>query len=138
MHEEEFQMQINVKQGRIQDEATDLIVVNLFEGVTSAGGATGAVDAALNGMIGDVLTSGDFKGKLNATIVFYPRGVLAAKRALMVGLGKAEKFGLDQARQAAATAARKARELGAKNLSTIVHGAGIRGLDVQAASQALA
>src|SRR5947209_7532406 len=100
-------MQLNVKHGRIQDEPTELIVVNLFEGVMTPGGATGAVDGALNGMIRDVLASGDFKGKLNSTLVFYPRDLIGAKRVLLVGLGKAEKFGLDQARQAAATAAKK-------------------------------
>ncbi|MBI3733204.1 MAG: leucyl aminopeptidase, partial [Chloroflexi bacterium] len=131
-------MKLNVRLGQIQNEASDLIVVNLFEGVTMPGGATGAVDAALQGMIADVLASGDFKGRLNATTVFYPRGAIQAKRVLLVGLGKAEKFGLDQARQVAATAAKKARELGAKTYATIVHGAGIGGLAVQDAAQALA
>ncbi len=131
-------MHLTVKHGRIQDEPSDLIVVNLFEGVMAPGGATGAVDSALDGMIADVLTSGDFKGKLNGTLVVYPRGLIGAKRVLLVGLGKSEKFGLDQARQAAATTAKKARELGAKDFSTIVHGAGIGGLAVQDAAQALA
>ncbi|MCA1553343.1 MAG: hypothetical protein LC737_03100, partial [Chloroflexi bacterium] len=131
-------MQLNVKQGRIQDETADTLVVNLFEGVKSPGGATGAMDAALDGMIGDVLTSGDFKGNLNSTLVLYPRGAIGAKRVLVVGLGKADTFGLDQARQAAASAAKKARELGAKSLTSIVHGAGIGGLAVQDAAQAVA
>jgi len=131
-------MQLNVKHGRIQDEPTELIVVNLFEGVMTPGGATGAVDSALKGMISDVLASGDFKGKLNSTLVFYPRGLIGAKRVLLAGLGKAEKFGLDQARQVAATVAKKARELGVNDFSTIVHGAGIGGLAVPDAAQALA
>ena len=131
-------MQFNVKQGNIQDEAADMVVVNLFEGVTTPGGATGAVNAALDGALADVLAAGDFKGKLNSTFVHYPRGKVGAKRVLVVGLGKSDKFGLDQARQAAATAAKKARELGAKSFTTIVHGAGIGGLNAQDAAQALA
>ncbi len=131
-------MQLKVKHGRLQEEVSDLIVVNLFEGVMSPGGATGAVDAALKGMLRDVLTSGDFKGQLNSTMLFYPRGLIGAKRVLLVGLGKAEKFGLDPARQAAATAAKKARELGVTDFSTVVHGAGIGGLNVQDAAQAVA
>ncbi|TMC59812.1 MAG: leucyl aminopeptidase [Chloroflexi bacterium] len=131
-------MQLDVKHGRIQDEPADLIVVNLLEGVMLPGGATGALDSTLKGMIGDVLASGDFKGKPNSTLVFYPRGLIAAKRVLLVGLGKADKFGIDQARQAAATAAKKARELGAHNFATIVHGAGIGMLPVRDAAQALA
>ena len=131
-------MQLNVKHGRIQDETADLIVVNLFEGVVSPGGATGAVDAAAGGMIAEVLAGGDFKGRLNTTQVLYSRGKLPAKRVLLVGLGKREKFGLDQVRQVSATAAKKARELGVREYSTIVHGAGIGELPSADAAQAVA
>ena len=57
---------------------------------------------------------------------------------LVVGLGEAAKFDLRGARNAAATAARKARDLGVKTVATIVHGAGIGGLDPAAAAAALA
>ena len=42
-------MNIQIKQGNITEVAADLIVVNLFQGVTAPGGATGAVDRALGG-----------------------------------------------------------------------------------------
>jgi leucyl aminopeptidase len=131
-------MQLNVKHGGIQDEVSDLIVVNLFEGVVTLAGATGAVDAAAGGMLAEVLAGGDFKGGLNTTLVLYSHGKLPAKRVLVVGLGKREKFGLDQVRQVSATAARKARELGVKEYATIVHGAGIGGLPAADAAQAVA
>ncbi len=44
-------MQLNVIQGDIAAQAADAIVVNLFEGVTEPGGATGALDQALDGAI---------------------------------------------------------------------------------------
>ena len=44
-------MNLSVAQGDIAAAEADLIVVNLFEGVTMPGGATGAVDRALNGAI---------------------------------------------------------------------------------------
>jgi leucyl aminopeptidase len=130
-------MQLNVKQGAVQHEAADAIIINLFEGVTEPSGATGAVDKALGGMIADVLMSGDFKGKLNATQVFYPRSVIPTKRVILVGLGKPDKFGLEQARQAAAAAIKRARDLGAKTVATIVHGAGIGSLNAPDAAQVL-
>ena len=40
-------MKIKVKTGEIQKMNSELIVVNLFEGVVEPGGATGAVDKAL-------------------------------------------------------------------------------------------
>ncbi|MGB9593546.1 MAG: M17 family peptidase N-terminal domain-containing protein, partial [Anaerolineae bacterium] len=105
-------MNIEVKRGAIQEEEAELIVVNLFEGVSAPGGATGAVDKALGGQITELIASGDFKGKLNDTALLYTRGDIPAKRVLIVGLGKQEQFDLDKVRQVSATAARKARALG--------------------------
>jgi len=129
-------MQVQVKKGFIQEEPAEAIVVNLFEGVTQPGGATAAADRATGGLIAELLAAGDFKGKLNEISVLYPRGGVAARRILLVGLGKAEEFTLDKARQVAGTAARKARDLGARSLATIVHGGGAAGLAPAAAAQA--
>ena len=131
-------MDIQLKQGNITAEAADLVIVNLFQGVTAPGGATGAVDRALDGAISDVITAGDFTGKSGETLVLYTRGTIPAGRVLVVGLGDAAKFDLRAARNAAATAVRKARDLGVKTVATIVHGAGIGGLDPSAAAAALA
>jgi leucyl aminopeptidase len=130
-------MNIAVTQGAIQESAADTVIVNLFEGVTHPGGATGAVDRALNGAISEVIESGDLKGKAKEVTVIYPRGVMAATRVLIVGLGKAEDFDLEGVRQAAASATKRARQLGARQVATIVHGAGLAGLDPTAAAQAV-
>ncbi len=129
-------MEIVVKQADLAGEAADVVIVNLFQGVTVPGGATGAADAALNGAIREVIAAGDLTGKAGETVVLYPRGQMPARRVLVVGLGEADKFNLAGVRHAAAVAARKARDLGAQTVATIVHGAGIGGLDPQAAAQA--
>ncbi len=131
-------MRIEVRQGAIQEQETELIVVNLFEGVTEPGGATHAVDQALGGRIREVLSWGDFRGKLNETTLLYPDAGFPARRLLIVGLGKQDEFDLDKVRQASATAARRARSLGVTEYATIVHGAGAAGLDAADAAQALA
>lgn len=130
-------MDITVKLGSITEQAVDLIAVGLFQGETQPGGATGAVDAALGGAIRDVIDSGDFSGKLGDTAVLYTRGALPSARTLVVGLGDQASFNAASARSAAATVARKARELGARTLATVMHGAGAGGLDPQTAAQAL-
>lgn len=129
-------MEIQVIQGDIQTVKVDTIIVNLFEGVTAPSGATGAVDQALDGAISDLIAGGDFKGKAGEVAVLYPRGALAARRVLVAGLGKAESFDLEAVRNASAAAAKKARDLSAKVVGTIIHGSGIGGLAVQAAAQA--
>ena len=135
-------VEIALVAGRIDETAADAIVVNLFEGVTTPGGATGAVDQRLGGMIAQVIAAGDFRGKLNEVLVLYPAsaedGALAASRVLVVGLGKQDEFTLDRVRQVAAAAARRARDLGAKHVATILHGGGIGGVEPHRAAQALA
>ncbi len=130
-------MQTRMVTGSIQEQAAQAIVVNLFEGVTEPGGATGAVDAALNGAIRALIEGGDFRGKRNEVAVLYPGDALPAQRVLVVGLGKEEKFTLDVVRQAAATAAKRARELGVTALHTVVHGGGVGGIDPERAAEAV-
>lgn len=127
-----------VAQGDLAQTAADCLVVNLFEGVTEPGGATGAVDAALDGAIRFVIRSGDFTGAAGTTALLYTNGDLPAPRVLVVGLGKAEAFDLHAARKAAAVAARALSKLkGVQQVATVVHGSGSGGLDVQAAAQVL-
>jgi leucyl aminopeptidase len=129
-------MNVKVVRANIQDYEADALVVNLFEGVTAPGGATGAVDHALGGQIGDLIAGGDFQGKLAETAVLYSRGVIPAKRVILVGLGKQEKFDLEAARRAAGAAAQQAQKLRLNHLATIAHGGGLGGLDAGDAAQA--
>jgi leucyl aminopeptidase len=132
-------LQTDVTQGNVAQQPTDCIVVNLFEGVTTPAGATGAVDQALGGAISSLIATGDFTGKAGTTAVLYTNGKLPAGRVLIVGLGKVEKFDVKAVRKASATVYQALRKLkGVKTYATIVHGGGIGGLDVQAAAQATA
>jgi len=130
-------VEIYVKTGEIQQDNTDLIVVNLFDGVTEPGGATGAVDMALGGRISRLIADGDFRGKARETALLYTDGAVPARRVLAVGLGKEEKFGLEAIRVAAATAARRVRDLRVASFSTIVHGGGRGGVSLAEATQAV-
>ncbi len=130
-------MQIDIKQGNIIETEADVVIVNLFEGVTTPGGATGAVDKALDGQISQLIALGDCSGKLGKTTLVYTLGKLPAPRVLVAGLGQAEGFDGKRARIAAAKAISAAKKAGAKSVATIVHGAGVGGLDPIEAAQAL-
>lgn len=61
----------------------------------------------------------DAKGKTSEEVaVFYPQGQIGAKRLLLVGLGKEEKFTLETLRRAAAKGIAKAKALGAATVAT--------------------
>jgi leucyl aminopeptidase len=130
-------MEIRLIEGSIQATADELIVVNLFEGVDTPGGATGAVDQAMGGALSEAISAGDLRGKKGEAAIFYTRGALPAPRVLVMGLGPREKLTLQAVREVAALAARKARELGVKSFSSIVHGGGAGGLGLEAAAQAV-
>ncbi len=129
--------EIVVEQGGIQSVDSPVVIVNLFRGVTDPGGATGAVDAATDGAISHLISTGDLEGKHEETAVLHPRDA-SFDRVIVVGLGEREEFTLQRAREASAVAARKARSLGVDEAHTIVHGAGVGGFDASEAAQALA
>ncbi len=130
-------MLVEIKQGNIIDAKADLVIVNLFEGVTTPGGATGAVDRALGGKISQLIALGDCSGELGKTTLLYTLGKMPAPRVLVAGLGKRTDFDAHKARIAAAKAIAAAKQAGAKHVATIVHGAGIGGMDPIEAAQAL-
>ena len=131
-------MKLLSSQGSIQEFDADLVIVNLFENTEKPGGATGAVDRALGGAISDLISVGDFTGKRLSTAVLYTRGAIKAPRVLIVGLGDKDKFDLQTAREVAATAAVRARDLDVRRVASIVHGGGTGNLDYADAAQATA
>ena len=131
-------MEIKVVAGDITRIKADAVIVNLFEGVKQPGGATGAVDQALGGAITKLIAENEVKGKLNELTLIHTLGKLEAGRVLVAGLGKQEKFTLDSIRGLMAEACKYLRKLGVKRAATIVHGAGIGGLDAEKAVQAIA
>ncbi len=92
-------MNITVKAGNMLREASDLGVLATFE------------DAALPGETAGLLEPEDFRGRAGQTALLYPRGAVAPRRLLLVGLGKRENATAESLRRAAAEAVKRAREL---------------------------
>lgn len=131
-------MEVRVEAGDITRSTADAVVVNLFEGVTSPGGGTGAVDRALGGMISELIRLGDIRGKAGEFTTIHTQGRMAAPRVVVAGLGKSEDFDIDAVRNLAAELVRYCRRPGIKTIATIAHGAGIAGLPPAACARAIA
>jgi leucyl aminopeptidase len=129
---------IRVSVGDIASWQDEAVVVNLFEGVGQPGGATGAVDAASGGLVASLLADGGFSGTFKDIAVLPSLGRIPARRIAVVGLGPREDFTLDRVREVSAVAAQTARDRGWRSFGTIVHGAGIGGLDLEDAARAVA
>lgn len=130
-------MKITVESGDITQSPAKAIIVNLFQGVTHPGGATGAVDAALGGGITALIAEGEIRGKRGEATLIHSLGKVASPRVIVSGLGKQEEFGLDVIRNLMGTALRRARAAKATTVATILHGAGIAGLDAASCAQAI-
>jgi leucyl aminopeptidase len=131
-------MEMKVQQGDITQVAADAIVVNLFEGVTSPGGTTGAVDSAMGGAISDLIRSGDIRGKLSEFTLVHSLGKTAAPRVVVAGLGKSGDLTYDRIRNLSGDLARYLRRQRVKTAAVIAHGAGIGGLEAVPCAEAIA
>ncbi len=131
-------MEISVAQDNIADRGDPAIVVNLFEGVESPSGATGAVDRALDGAITRLISLGDVKGKRGEFTLIYSLGKLATDRVVVAGLGHPESFDISVARNVHGETARFLRSKGVGSYATVLHGAGAGGLDARPSGQAAA
>lgn len=131
-------MRFNVIQKSITEAECDVIIVNLFEGVKKPEGATGAVDKALNGAITALIEREKFEGKIGQIVDLTTCGGVPAARVLIVGLGKQEELDASKIRRASAAAAKRARDLKAAKVATVLHGAGAGGIDTAVAAQSLA
>jgi len=132
-------LDIRVVAGDVTRFRGDALVVNLFEGVKSPGGATAAVDDALFGAIRKLIQAGELTGKWGEQTLVHTLGKLPVVRVLIMGLGKREEFTLDRVRVVSADAAKCLRKIGARRIGTVVHGAGAgaAGFNAAQATQAL-
>ena len=130
-------MKVKVITGDIASVEADAIVVNLFEGAKNPGGATAAVDKALDGAITKLIEQGEIKGKLNEISIIHSLGKVPARIVAVAGLGKQPDFTPDKIRGLAAEFCRSLRRLNCRRIATIVHSAGVGEIEPEAASQAL-
>ena len=131
-------MDIRVAAGDIAKQDVGAVVVNLFKGVRSPSGATGAVDRALGGAISQLIEDGEITGKSGETTLIHTLGRIPPARVMVAGLGDRDEFSLDVVRRVTAESCRRLCGIGVQRLVTIAHGAGVGGLDARSTGQAIA
>ncbi|MGA6827599.1 leucyl aminopeptidase [Nitrospira sp. NS4] len=103
-------MRVETKTGRVTSEAAEVLVLTHCEGEGLSQDAV-AVDQAIGGVLRDVLQSKEFEGKANELALVHTQKQLAAKRILLVGLGKKKDVSVDQLRQAMGHAVKRVRQI---------------------------
>jgi len=131
-------LEIKIIAGDIAQIEADAIVINLFEGVEQPGGATAAVDKALDGAISSLISRGEIKGKFGEVNIVHTLGKLPAGIVAIAGLGKRQDFNVDKIRGLAGEFCRALRKLNCHKIATILHGAGIGNIELEASAEAIA
>ncbi len=130
-------MKINVLNADVTTIEGHALLVNLFEGVEKPGGATGAVDDMLGGIISRLIAEGEIKGKFSEITLIHTLGSMLVERVVVLGLGKQHELTLDRIRQVTAEGCRFLRKRGVRKITTVVHGAGIGGIEPAIAAKAV-
>ena len=131
-------MKIVVDIADITRMETPALIVNLFKGVSKPGGATGAVDRALDGAISSLIEDGEITGKQGEMTLLHTMGKTGPSRVVVAGLGPQADFDTEVVRRVSSEALRFLRRRGIGEAVTIAHGAGIGGLSPEDAGRAIA
>ncbi len=111
-------MKIQATNTPLQKWSGDCLGVGFFEDKVEQSEAFGTLNLALEGLLQEVVTENEFKGK-SGEIAWLrsPSGSGLARKVAVVGLGKPESWTLESLRQSAAAIARTAQKQKAKTVA---------------------
>src|SRR3989337_2915893 len=109
-------LKFTVKEGSVFRERVDAILVGVYEDAREKGPLAAEVNRLLGGAVDRVMSRKSFIGKAEQTEVLETRETITASYFILCGLGKAEKAGFEQIRQAMGRAVLRAREMGLKRI----------------------
>ena len=130
-------MEIKATIDDITKVKADAIVLDFFEEMPHPEGDLATVDRALDGAISQLISQGEIKGKLSEITIVHSLGKLPAARVVVVGLGKKEELTQDKIRGVVAETCRLLRQKDIESVATIAQGAGVAGISVENAAQAV-
>ncbi|CAN5814574.1 leucyl aminopeptidase [soil metagenome] len=117
-------MQLSAIKADVTEVETAALVVNLYQGVKAPSGATGAVDAALDGQISELIADGEITGRPGEITIVHTRGRLPARRVVVVGLGRKSECDLEMVRKATGSVTQRLLRHRITRFHSILHGGG--------------
>jgi leucyl aminopeptidase len=133
----EHDMEVIVSAGDIIKSETGAIILYVFEGETRLEEETALVDGVMGGVISQLVSTGEIKGKLNQNVVIHTLGKLSAPRLAVVGLGKKADLTLDKIRGAIAEVCRLLQRRNVLTASAVTAGVSIGKIDLSGSAQAM-
>ena len=130
-------MEISVATQPASSLETDALVTYVFEKDDRVEGALAELDSSTGGRLRQLAESGELTGKsMETTILHFPPG-LAARRLLVVGAGKPEKFSHTELRKLAAAALRGVKGRAIKRFAFLLREADRNAAAAQAVTEGL-
>ena len=123
-------MEIKPELSKFQDVEADALAIPIFEGEKPDQGLLKELDELSGGMVSEVISSGEMRGKLGDAVYIHRPGKIAARRLLLLGAGSRPATP-DAWSKCGGTAARFLRAKGAKNFALLLRSAS----DLSAAAQ---
>jgi leucyl aminopeptidase len=129
-------MRVHVGVGTPGSTRGGALVLGRYAGEVPPGPEFRRVDQALGGLLARALADQGFEGRVGETADVHAGGRLGVARVVVVGLGPPGACTAEVVRRAAASAARRARDLGAASLVLPLPGPRSRGLGPAVQAQA--
>lgn len=124
-------MDVQLVRNHVKDVTCDALIISAArtkDGQDSSrvvfAGAAQTINSLLDGLLSEMSARGEFKGNAGELVTIHPLGKLAAKRVILVGLGKLESVSAQSLRRASAIATRHAQKTGARQIALALDGAG--------------
>jgi len=129
-------MNITVVRGEPIESSADAIVLGAFAGTQTLTGLARKADAALGGLLQELVTEERFGGKEGDRLIVHTHGKIAARRIVLVGLGDRKTFSAESLRRALGVAVKTFAQGGVQTATLPLLGVGIQGVDASASAQA--
>lgn len=123
-------MEISTHKGKILEEECDVLIVGMLEESGDTTNGMDLINDAFGGRINEIIKEEEFKGSRCKTLLIRSSGEVAAKKIIIVGLGKKEDLSHETVRQASAAALNLSKAVKAKTICSVL--LGLDGEDVNA------
>ena len=121
-------MRFDVKTGASTTQKTACLILPIYSsGPLPA--PTKAMDKATQGLISEIVDSGDIDGKSGSTLLIKPPASASCGRIMLVGCGEKEKFGRQQYRQALQAAFASLRKTNHAEAVSFLNTEAVKGTD---------
>lgn len=118
-------MQVQIETSPLEKLTADALAVICFEAESAPGANADPEIAAQSGWLADLRASGEFTGKIYETAILHrPQGI-TAKRLVVVGGGKREKFSTIEARNIGGALVRALKCKGVRSIALALEGTNI-------------